>query len=116
MTKHINRNIYTATAFPNRKPLDDKAGENGHGPDVRIKIDGLDEKAIWDWFVAMKHTDPTWRTLSHNCSTVVASALQAGGAPSPQEVPLVWDPTAVKKYADYIRNYERLVDFILLGY
>ena len=51
----------------------------GTRPDRQIVIYHLDEKAIVRWWHEQRYY-PNWRMFLHNCSTVVAEALKAGGA------------------------------------
>jgi RHS repeat-associated protein len=108
----LNDLNYTATAFPNQKAKDDLAGEQGRKPDVRIKIDGLDEKAMWEWFQKTKHDDPKWRTLTRNCSTIVVGALEAGGAGAPQDPPPFWTPIGAMQYATQVRDAQQLAAYL----
>src|SRR5579872_1171790 len=49
----------------------------GTNPTI-IHLDNLDEAAIKSWWNDFKRRN-NWRSLSQNCSTVVARALDAGG-------------------------------------
>lgn len=61
--------------------LYDSAGRALRLPDHAIRIPGLNESAIKRWWTDLNRgNDPTWRTLSKNCSTIVARGLSAGGA------------------------------------
>jgi hypothetical protein len=111
------QNIYSAYPFRHRTKDDDEYAESEirgkkRPPDHTIRISGLDEKAIKDWwesFGLVRDTRsligplPPWSTLSQNCSTIVATALSKGGgdqyADWVKSWNLVWTPTKVKEYA-----------------
>ncbi|HEY2415095.1 MAG TPA: RHS repeat-associated core domain-containing protein [Pirellulaceae bacterium] len=60
----------------------DKAGEKRE-PDYKIRINGLDEQKIKDWWKGFGQKEgelPTWDARVRNCSTVVAIGLSKGGA------------------------------------
>jgi hypothetical protein len=67
-----------------------------------IKLDNLNEKAIEAWWDSYKKTNPKFRGLSNNCSTIISHALDVGGArkhvPSYGIGLLYWDPSAVLEY------------------
>ena len=79
----------------------------GRLPDYQIKIMGLDEKNILDWWLNFKESNK-WKTLSQNCATTAADALKAGGggdfASWWQLHNIVWTPNDVKKLADTIKT------------
>ena len=98
--------IYDAPAFPNQTLPDDISYEGGL-PDSVIHLDNLDDAAIRRWWKQFKKTHKNWKTLSQNCSTTAAEALEAGGADNrvlnfPK--PLVWTPAAVRAYAEAIQQ------------
>jgi hypothetical protein len=75
-----------------------------------VHLDNLNEDAIQVWWDEFRRTHK-WRTLTQNCSTTVAQALDVGGgrdlttsAPNP----LVWTPSDVEKYARALQNPWRL--------
>ena len=102
------QNIYTSHPYRNRSFQDDVRDERQQ-PDHTIPISGLDETAIKDWwarFGLVRDTTeligplPPWSTLSQNCSTIVATALQKGGGDQyARSWDFVWTPKNVKEYA-----------------
>ena len=58
----------------------DSAGE-GRAP-LQVAINGLDEKAILDWWKKYKK-DPRFNLVGRNCATTVRDALTSGGAQLP---------------------------------
>lgn len=73
--------VYCAPANDPQTYTDDVRLENGHDPDWRIPVGGLDNNKIRTWWSSFK-TGHDWCTLSQNCSTTVADAMWAGGAAS----------------------------------
>jgi hypothetical protein len=72
--------------------------EEGSKPDIEIHLDNLDEHKIKAWWDNYKKTNPKFRGLDNNCSTVISQALEAGG--SKQHVPEfgivpIWSPDIV---------------------
>ena len=113
---HVNRkempllsDIYCSDAYPNRTFQDDVDGEEGHQPDWRVAVGGLDHDKIRTWWAGFK-TSHQWCTLSQNCSTTVADAIWAGGASgilTPRETAnwesvVVWVPNDVLSFAQAI--------------
>jgi hypothetical protein len=97
--------LYSAPAFPNQSYADDVAFE-GRGPDHVIPISGLDEAAIKAWWGDFKSKNK-WSTLSQNCSTTVADALDAGGGGDGVYLAdwnSFWTPADVRGYADAIKD------------
>lgn len=73
-----------APANPNQRydgPGNSDVNLEGRNPDVNIKLNKLDEKAIKEWWEKYK-SDPkhTWNRKD-NCSRIALSALEAGGLP-----------------------------------
>jgi hypothetical protein len=64
-----------------------------------VEIDGLNEKAILDWWNEAKK-DPRFRMFGRNCSNIVTDALRAGGV----EVPFPPAPRTVFQEATQIRD------------
>lgn len=77
----------------------DKAAE-GAWPDRLIPIPGLSDSRIQHWWEREHHTG-SWRLWRHNCSTVVAEALDVGGlshlAPGWNEGIHVWTPARLER-------------------
>jgi hypothetical protein len=111
----ISNKIYTANPIRNRKLNDDVADEGQHA-DYQMRIDGLDERAIKDWWQSFGLTRDgqlyqgpllPWETLAQNCSTVAARGLSIGGgdkyAPWRKAWNVVWIPNDVLMYATAIK-------------
>ena len=85
---------------------DDNLNEGG-APDVQVKLDNLDEAAIKTWWNDFKKTQPKFRGLHNNCSTVISQALDAGGgvkhAPKAPH-PIVSSPGVVLGYAQQLQK------------
>jgi hypothetical protein len=107
----IHTNVYASHPFRNRRYEEDVAAE-GQPPDRVIRIDGLEEKAIKDWWqyfgltrdgVLYQGPLMSWDTLRQNCSNVVATALRVGGgdkyASWGKSWNIVWTPADVLQYA-----------------
>jgi hypothetical protein len=107
----IHHNVYASHPFRNRRFDEDVAAET-QWPDYRIRIDGLDEGAIKDWWQSfglvrdgVLYQGPllSWDTLSRNCSNVVATALRVGGGDKyarwGKSWNIVWTPAGVLQYA-----------------
>ncbi len=107
----IHPDIYASNPFRNRTFHDDVTAK-GHRPDWVVRIKGLDEKAIKDWWqtfgltrdgVQFQGPLPSWDTLRRNCSTVVATALRVGGGDTfaswVKSWNIVWNPSDVLQYA-----------------
>ena len=98
--------IYTATAIPKQTYVDDVHLE-GQAPDYRIRIEGLDEAAIEQWWDDFLQSHE-WKTLSQNCSTTGADALKAGGAAKYANWwrlhNIVWTPNDVKALTESINR------------
>lgn len=77
----------------------------GRKPHVLISFDGLDEAEILDWWgglLARRSGDRgSYHFKTTNCSTIVAAALDAGGASDVTPMPHyeVWTPTRVEMWA-----------------
>lgn len=108
-------NVYASHPFRNRSFASDVHAE-GRLPDHSIRINGLDENAIKDWWQGMGlvrdgqlFAGPLlpWKTLNQNCSTVVATALTVGGgeqfASWYKSRSIVWTPANVLEYASAIQ-------------
>lgn len=113
----IHQNIYASHPFRNRTFSADIAGEKNHPPDHSIRIEGLNEKAIKDWWQSFglirdgqQFQGPlqSWSTLIRNCSTVVATGLHIGGgdhyASWIKSWSLIWNPNDVLQYAKSIQH------------
>jgi hypothetical protein len=117
----LHPNIYQSHPFRDRTFADDVEGEKGRQPDHTIRIDGLDEEAIKDWWqsfglsrdgVPFQGPLQSWSTLDRNCSTVVATGLRIGGGDAHSDWlkswNVVWTPKDVLDYAQSIqRNLAR---------
>lgn len=112
----VHRNIYASHPFRNRTYADDVRDE-GQPPDHTIRIDGLDENAIKDWWQSFGLTRDgvlfqgplqSWQTLKRNCSNVVATGLKKGGGDKystwAKSWNLVWTPQDVLRYALSIKQ------------
>jgi hypothetical protein len=104
-------NVYASHPFRNRNFASD-VDDEGQRPDHSVRINGLDENAIKDWWQGMglvrdgqEFAGPLlpWKTLDQNCSTVVARALTVGGgekfASWYKSRSIVWTPASVLQYA-----------------
>ena len=91
--------------------------DEGMKPDHIIKLNGLDERKIINWWKGVSiwadpelHGPPKypWETLGWNCSKIVATALDAGGgekyASWATTWNMVWKPEDVRKYAVSIKK------------
>jgi hypothetical protein len=109
-------NVYVSHPIRNRTYIADVTAER-QSPDWVIPLDGLDEKAIKDWWqlfgltrdgVLYQGPLPPWDTLWQNCSNVVATALRVGGgdkfASWYRSWNLVWTPSDVLQYAQSIQQ------------
>ncbi len=101
-------NVYTADANSDQTLTDDISMEN-QSPDSVIKIEGLDEGAIENWWKSFKKNNK-WKTLSQNCSTTAADALKAGGAKVKwtdllTQFNLIWTPNNVAEFANAVYKY-----------
>ncbi len=75
----ILRNLYSVSAIQGRT-YDDDVRDERQLPDHVVRINGLNEVAIKNWWIELINgADTTWSTLGQNCSTTVARALKAGG-------------------------------------
>jgi RHS repeat-associated protein len=81
----------------------------GGPPNANIRIDGLDEAAIENWWNSFRSRN-NWRSLNQNCATTAADALAAGGGDiyavlgGGLPTRLVWAPSDVQEYATHINN------------
>jgi RHS repeat-associated protein len=101
--------VYEVTARPDQTYEWDRLLE-GQPPDQVIRLSGLDEKAILDWWVKFRKRENKWKTVSQNCSTVVVEAVKAGGADVSWTSTwdahnLMWTPADVEKYAKAVKAY-----------
>ena len=98
--------IYSAPAIPDQKFMRDVVLER-QAPDYRIRIEGLDEAAIEQWWDDFLQSNE-WKTLSQNCSTTGADALKAGGAAKYANWwrlhNMVWTPNDVKALTESINR------------
>jgi len=107
----IHRQVYASSPFRNRTFQADLAAE-GQSPDKVVQIEGLNEKAIKDWWQSfglsrdgVQYHGPlqSWDTLKRNCSNVVATGLRVGGGDKYsnwfKSWNLIWTPEDVLKYA-----------------
>jgi RHS repeat-associated protein len=98
--------IYSAPANPNQTYADDVRLEE-QAPDYTIRIEGLDEVAIENWWDDFRQSHE-WKTLSQNCSTTGADALKAGGAAKYANWwrlhNLIWTPNDVKALTESINR------------
>jgi len=112
----IHQNIYASHPIRNRSYVADVEAE-GQPPDQVIRIAGLDEKAIKDWWQSfglsregVQYHGPlqSWDTLQRNCSNVVALGLRIGGgdkyASWYKSWNLIWTPADVLQYAQSIQS------------
>jgi hypothetical protein len=112
----IHPNIYASHPYRNRTLAQDTAAEE-QAPDHTVQIDGLNETAIKDWWQSFGLTRdgveyqgplPPWKTLSQNCSTVVATALRVGGGDKYatwwKSWNVVWTPADTLAYAQSIQT------------
>jgi hypothetical protein len=121
----VHQNIYSVSPIRNQTFENDKLYE-GDGryikePDCNIRIIGLDENAINQWWASfglvrsgqlLQGPLQPWTSLKQNCSTVVANALTIGGGDKYSSWlnnwNVVWTPNKVKEYAlDIERNIRR---------
>jgi hypothetical protein len=79
-----------------RLSLDDDISKLGRQPDHRIIIHNLDEKAIMRYWDDI-YFGTRFNLINHNCSTVVAHALQVGSGQRPTGS--FWYPTQVMRLA-----------------
>ena len=104
--------IYSVSPIRNRTYDMDYRGENFKHADHKINIKGLNEEAIKDWWAGfglvrngelLEGPLLPWSTLKQNCSTVVAKALEVGGAKEhvgwSKSWNLIWKPNDVYQYA-----------------
>ena len=95
-------NIYTAPALPPDFQRDQEL--EGTKPTV-VHLDNLNEDTIqkwWDQFGKSRE----WKTLSQNCSTTVAQALDKGGGSNRAPYAshhMVWSPADAEAYARQIQ-------------
>jgi len=113
----LHPNIYRSLPLRFRTFEDDVRDEQQR-PDHEIRLEGLDEAAIEQWWGDFSlngfggrelHGPPRpWSTLDLNCSTVVATALKQGGgdrfASWASSWSVVWTPESVKRFAMSIRS------------
>lgn len=99
------KQFYCADALPNRTFSQDVFDE-GESPDHKIKIEGLDERAIKEWWETFKK-DGNWCTGNRNCSSTVAHGLWAGGgwwaAPWSGTAVGWWTPDDVLDFAEALQ-------------
>lgn len=112
----LHPNIYASHPYRNRTYVADVRAE-GQAPDHMIKLDGLNEEAIKDWWQSfglmrgeVEYQGPlqSWDTLKRNCSNVVATGLKKGGgddyADWTKSWNLIWTPRDVLHYARSIKK------------
>ena len=98
----------------NPQTMQDDISMEGQCQDKDIKIDGLDEQAIKDWWKEYQQNNK-WKTLSQNCSTTVALALRAGGARVRlldwgKAHNIVWTPSDVDAFSEAINRYHSQIN------
>lgn len=107
----VSNQLYDAYPIRDRKFEDDVRDESAE-PDHSVSLEGLSEGAILDWWqsfglsregVQYAGAPLPWKTLTLNCSTVVATALKKAGGDrfAVQHVSLnpVWTPNNVLAYS-----------------
>jgi RHS repeat-associated protein len=98
--------IYTAPANKMQEFADDIRLEERQ-PDHQIKIIGLDEGKIENWWREFKKTNQ-WKTLTQNCSTTASDALKEGGGENYtswwRSHNLIWTPSDVNQFASGIKE------------
>jgi hypothetical protein len=107
----LSQRVYEASPFRNRSYKDDVNAE-GQGPDHSVRLDGLDERSIRNWWqglglvrdgVLIQGPLLPWGTLRRNCANIVAEGLRTGGgdryANWTKSWNLVWTPADVLAYA-----------------
>ena len=98
--------IFVAKAIPNQELADDIRLEQ-RLPSRNIRITGLDETAIKNWWNSFKVKNK-WQTLNQNCSTTAAEGLIAGGGANystgGQTWHVVWSPNDVTNFANSIND------------
>lgn len=112
----ISDKVYASHPYRNRSHADDIAAE-AQVPDHILRIEGLDEKAIKDWWQSFGLTRDgvlyqgplqSWDTLKRNCSDVVATGLKKGGgdkyANGLYTWNMVWTPADVLQYSRSIQS------------
>jgi len=87
--------VYSAVPNDPQRFADDVTLE-GQPPDEQIRVRCLDQRRIKTWWGHFQRSH-LWRTLSQNCSTTVAEALESGGALPRYHFP--WTPAKVSRYA-----------------
>ena len=75
-------------------PQMDRDAEMGRAP-LQVTINGLNEKAILDWWKNYK-LNPKFNIFGRNCATTVRTALEAGGAHTQDQ----FFPTTYDVYLD----------------
>lgn len=94
----IRSNVPIYSAKPNDpQTYGDDVRLEGQNPDWQLKITGLDEDKIKNWWLSYKNTHE-WKTISNNCSTIAYRALHEGGGSG--KFHLLWRPDLVKEYAE----------------
>lgn len=91
--------------------------DEGSIPHWTIQLDGLNEKAILDWWagfglmrdqVEQQGPLPPYNLASQNCSTVVANGLKRGGGDKfagwYNSWSVIWRPQTILDYAQAIRR------------
>lgn len=112
----IHPNIYASNPIRNRSYSEDVADEK-QPPDHVLRIDGLDEQAIKNWWQSfglsrdgLLYQGPlqSWDTLRRNCSNVVATGLRIGGGDKfsswYKSWNLIWTPHDVLRYTQSIQH------------
>ena len=92
----------------NPQTMQDDIDMEGQAPDKNVKITGLNEQAIKDWWLQYQQ-DNKWKTISRNCSTTASLALRAGGARVGfldwgKAHNIVWTPSDVGAFVDAINR------------
>ena len=109
-------NLYTSHPIRERTFRQDSDAEGG-SPDHNVTLAGLNEEAITQWWSSfglslhgkqLQGPMLPWSTLSQNCSSVVAKALQVAGGDTyaswTKAWNVVWTPKDVLGYARSIEG------------
>jgi RHS repeat-associated protein len=86
----------------------DDVNNEGHYPNEKIHLDGLDEDAIRKWWDAYKKSH-RFNSAFQNCSTTVFDALSAGGSQDvlpgyPYPTTGIWSPENIRDYGQALQS------------
>ena len=94
------------------KTFESDVDDEGHAPDHQVRLQGLDEKSILDWWASfglvrngqlLQGPMLPYNLTKQNCSTVVATALKRGGGDRYarwfSSWSIVWRPDTILDYA-----------------